>query len=92
MWPIQARSSSKAVRQVRLTGEKVSNLQHIDWVAVIAWLVAPAVLWGIIIYAIGGPDALDFYLKAIVVLIVISIVGAAIGWVWEKIGGSDASN
>jgi hypothetical protein len=51
-------------------------------------LVVTAVAWGLIIYLIGGTDALGFFLRVIVVLSAFSVGGAVIGWIFRKFGGS----
>jgi hypothetical protein len=62
-------------------------MRQIDW-GIIFILVVTAVSWGLIIYLIGGTDALGFYLRAILVLSAFSVGGAAIGWIFRKFGGS----
>ncbi len=57
------------------------------WGIVAAWL-SPVVAWVVVLLVIGGWDALGFFLKALLVLTVISLVGAGVTWVFAKIGGS----
>lgn len=51
------------------------------------WLSVPAVIWGIIIFMIGGTDAVLGYLRIIGVVLVIALIGGGVSWIWKKLGG-----
>ena len=58
------------------------------WGIVFVVLVIPAAIWGLIFLLIGGTSALDFFLKIALVLTIFSVIGAGVGWIAAKIGGS----
>ncbi len=58
-----------------------------QWRIAAAWL-SPVVVWVVILLVIGGWDALGFFLKALLVLTVLSVVGAGVEWITHKIGVS----
>lgn len=59
-----------------------------NWGCLLLFVATTAVVWVSILFVVGGTDALGFFVRVFLVLSAFSVLGAGVGWISRKIGGS----